>query len=303
MPAEAPWLIFVDTNVFLDFYRIPGERAKRQLEGLLRHRESLIVSEQVHMEYLKSRQKVISDGLKNIKRASLTNVPSLIAESKYGQSAIKSDKALDKKVRKLEEYTTRILLNPNAYDSVYKTAIKLFNSDHEWNLKRPNPLRFTIRNRARKRFVLGYPPRKPDDNSIGDAVNWEWIIECASCSKDKHNILIVSRDTDYGIISGQAIVLNDWLSAEFKKRVGARRKIVLTNKLTVALKKLDEIVTQADEEAEQLVLSGPTVNFLGALKDYPASAPEFERNALKALLLSLDVPLGGLKIPSKDGEE
>lgn len=159
--AEAPWLIFVDTNIFLDFYRIPGERAKRQLEGLLRHRQSIIVTEQVHMEYLKNRQKVITDGLRNMKRTSLTNVPSLIAESKYGQSAIKADKALDAKVKKLEAYTNRLLLNPGAYDNVYKTAIKLFNSDHEWNLKRPNAVRFTVRNLARKRFIMGYPPVRP----------------------------------------------------------------------------------------------------------------------------------------------
>jgi predicted nucleic acid-binding protein len=122
VPAEAPWLIFVDTNVFLDFYRIPGERARRQLDGLLRHRQSIIVTEQVHMEYLKNRQKVIADGLRNIKRSSLTNVPSLIGESKYGQSAIKADKALDTRVKKLEAYTNKLLLNPGAYDSVYKSG-------------------------------------------------------------------------------------------------------------------------------------------------------------------------------------
>ena len=291
MPAEAPWLIFVDTNVFLDFYRIPGERARRQLDGLLKHRESLIVTEQVEMEYLKNRQKVITEGLKNIKRASLANVPSLIAESKYGKSAIKSDQELGKKVKKLEDYASRILINPSANDSVYKTATKLFSSDHEWNLKRPNPLRFTIRNRARKRFVMGYPPRKPNDTSIGDAINCEWIIHCAQESVLKHNILIVSRDTDYGVISGQALVLNDWLRTEFRKRVGARRKIILTNKLTVALKKLDELVTQADEEAEQSVIGQPMANYLTALQNIPNIEPE----VFKRLLVNLSVP--ALEIP------
>lgn len=64
MPADEKWLFFVDTNVFLDFYRLPGDPAKRQLEGLLRHKGSLIVTEQLHMEYLKNRQKVIIESLK-----------------------------------------------------------------------------------------------------------------------------------------------------------------------------------------------------------------------------------------------
>jgi hypothetical protein len=250
------------------------------------------------MEYLKNRQKVITDGLKNIKRASLSGVPSLIAESKYGKSAINADKALEKKVKKLEQYAGRILLNPGAYDNVYKTATKLFRSGHEWNLKRPSALRFTIRNLARKRFALGYPPRKSDDTSIGDAINWEWIIHCAAGSELKPNILIVSRDTDYGVTLSQTAVLNDWLKAEFKMRVGPRRKIVLTNKLTVALKRLDEVVTKADEEAERIVISGPSVNFLGALK-FPEGT-NFDPEIWKEILRN--VPIRSLQIPLKGDE-
>lgn len=215
------------------------------------------------MDYLKNRQKVITDGIRNMKRSTLTGVPVLISESKYGRSAIKADKAVDQKFKKVQGYGASLLLNPRAYDNVYRTATKLFDSNHAWNLKRPNALRFKIRNLARKRFVLGYPPRKPDDTSIGDAINWEWIVHCAAENELKPNILLVSRDADYGITSGETAVLNDLLKAEFKMRVGNRRKIVLTNKLTVALRKLDEVVTSADEEAEKIVLSGPSISFGG----------------------------------------
>src|ERR1700720_3909675 len=48
-----------------------------------------------------------------------------------------------------------------------------------------------------RRFLFGCPPRKKNDSSIGDAINWEWIVECANaCQAEIH---IVSRDTDYGI--------------------------------------------------------------------------------------------------------
>lgn len=68
------------------------------------------------------------------------------------------------------------------------------------------------------------------------------------------NILIVSRDGDYGVTQGKVSALNDWLSYEFKSRVRGRRKIQLTTKLTDALKKLDELVTPADEEVESRLI-------------------------------------------------
>ena len=50
---------------------------------------------------------------------------------------------------------------------------------------------------AWRRFLLGYPPRKADDTSIGDAVNWEWVVDCAK--RANADVVIVSRDSDYGV--------------------------------------------------------------------------------------------------------
>ena len=95
--------------------------------------------------------------------------------------------------------------------------------------------------------------RKPRDTSLGDALNWEWLIKCAETTKNA-NVLIVSRDSDYGLPQGENSILNDWLKAEFEARVRPRRKIELTPKLTVALKKLAEVVTAEDEAVETAVL-------------------------------------------------
>lgn len=66
--------------------------------------------------------------------------------------------------------------------------------------------------------------------------------------------LIVSRDSDYGLPQGDESILNDWLKAEFEARVKPPRKIELTPRLTVALKKLEEVVTPEDEAVETAVL-------------------------------------------------
>ena len=128
---------------------------------------------------------------------------------------------------------------------------RIFKRKYDFNLDRESDDRFRIRALARKRFSLGYPPRKDSDNSFGDAINWEWIVECAN-QTDKE-VIIVTRDTDYGVIHGGKSYLNDWLKKEFQERVSKRRKIILTNKLSFALKAVDEVVTKEMEEAEEQI--------------------------------------------------
>lgn len=288
MATDEKWLFFVDTNVFLDFYRYPGEPAKRQLNGLLRHKDSLIVTEQLHMEYLKNRQKVIADNLKKgLSSERLSSLPSLLADSKFGRATAKADQTLSARLRKLQSYADNVLVKPGAYDSVYRTAVKIFRSEHAWNLKRPNKLRYEIRERAQNRFYLGYPPRKAGDTSMGDAINWEWIVHCAINSAQTPHILIVSRDGDYGVTQTKTPVLNDWLKWEFKNRVPGRRKIELTTKLTDALRKLDEHVTDKDEEIENRVIDSWKGDQDIQLKDL---RPENVRLRYLRLLENLNTP-------------
>ncbi len=67
--------------------------------------------------------------------------------------------------------------NPTAHEPVYKAANDVFAFESEFNLNRAKPERYRIRRQAQRRFILGYPPRKDKDTSIGDAINWEWINE------------------------------------------------------------------------------------------------------------------------------
>lgn len=123
-----------------------------------------------------------------------------------------------------------------------------------------------MRDAAQRRYQLGYPPRKPSDTSIGDAINWEWLIRCAQTTENS-NVLIVSRDGDYGLTEGDDPTLNDWLKAEFEARVKPTRKIELTNRLTVALKRLAEVVSPEDEAAEKSVLEAPSPVLFGNVRN------------------------------------
>jgi hypothetical protein len=156
----------------------------------------------------------------------------------------------------MRETLRAALLQPESRDNVYVAAMKLFKHKSELILARQNhdrPKRHAIRRLAWKRFILGYPPRKSNDTSIGDAINWEWIIDCAT--RTKRSVIIVSRDLDYGVRVGDEIHLNEWLAEEFSDRVPRKgAKIELTEKLSNAFERLNIRVTEQERKAEEKVI-------------------------------------------------
>jgi hypothetical protein len=133
----------------------------------------------------------------------------------------------------------------------------VYHKEDSLRLTRGNPLRRAIRARALRRFLQGYPPRKTGDTSIGDAMNWEWILHCAE--KPKSDVVIVSRDSDYGIRDGAKSYLNDHLKQEFSERISPRRKVIWCTRLSDGLKTLQVPVTQKEKAAEdRLIETAPT---------------------------------------------
>jgi predicted nucleic acid-binding protein len=255
-------LIFIDTNIYLDFYRIrKSDVSIKYLNEIETHKDIIITTSQVEMEYKKHRQNAIFEALGAVKKISdpNTDLPAVVSDAKAVEMIKKSRKVIDEQQKKLKRRIESILTNPNRHDPVFKVLQSLFSNHSEINLNRQNKERYTIRKLALKRFILGYPPRKNSDNSIGDAVNWEWIIRCAEITK-KH-IIIVSRDYDFGLAYENELFVNDWLSQEFKQRISQQRKLILTNKLTQAFKLVEIPVTQEmiDEEDEISKLNPSTI--------------------------------------------
>lgn len=247
--------IFIDTNIFLDFYRIRRtDISMKYLEEIEKHKDLIISTSQVEMEYKKNRQSAILESIGEVKKINNVNltVPAIISDAKAVEMIKKSKKDIDEQQKKLKERIEKILKNPNLNDPVFKILQKLFSHKSPINLNRENKQRFTIRRLALKRFMLGYPPRKSNDNSIGDAVNWEWIVKCAETTK-KH-IIIVTRDTDFGSIHENESYLNDWLRQEFRQRISQQRKLILTDKLSKAFKLVEIPVTQEMIEEEEKVI-------------------------------------------------
>lgn len=258
-------LIFIDTNILLDFYRIRKSNVSlKYLEQIEKHFDLIITSSQVEMEFKKNRQSVILESITEIKKIGTVTgkVPAILSDSKTVEMIAKSRKDIQKRQKSLRDKIEKILKNPTYNDQVYKSLEKLFNHKSDINLNRDNKKRFTIRNLAKKRFLLGYPPRKKSDNSIGDAVNWEWIINCATDSGK--NIILVTRDSDFGCVYDGESYLNDWLKQEFKQRVSRKRKIILTDKLSLAFQMVEIPVTEEMIQEENKVIKQSLQNYMNS---------------------------------------
>lgn len=78
------------------------------------------------------------------------------------------------------------------------------------------------------------------------------MIECAL--RNNGELVIVSRDADYGTVFEDKAYVNDHLKQEFGERVSTKRKLLLYTKLSDALKHFQIPVTRAEEEEEEHII-------------------------------------------------
>lgn len=269
-------LIFIDTNILLDFYRIrKSDISLKYLNEIETHKDKLILTSQVEMEFRKNRQKVILEALGEVNKISSggLGVPTVLFDAKPVEMIKRAQTQISSQQKKIKERIDRLLENPAVHDKVFQTLQKIFKTESDFNLTRENKKRYAIRKLALKRFILGYPPRKKEDNSIGDAINWEWIVDCAART-DKH-IILVTRDNDFGVTAGENSYLNDWLKIEFKERINQKRKIILTDKLSKAFKLVQIPVTKEMVEEEDTVIKKRTELTMQAPEQLKRKLEEF----------------------------
>jgi hypothetical protein len=248
--ASTKKLLFIDTNIWLDFYR---GRSSEAVLALLRHiesvRDQIIATHQLEMEYKNNRQGAIAQGYGELVPPKSLVRPGLFSNARAAKMVTKHIRAAAAHIEKLKAHMIKALEKPTLHDPVYKTCQRLFHRKSDLVLGLNNDKRFTVRRKAVRRYYLGCPPRKRNDTSIGDALNWEWMIACAS----EHNadLVIVSRDGDYGTEVAGQVYLNDHLKQEFIERVGKRRKAYLCTLVSIALKTHFDIDVSDKEREEE----------------------------------------------------
>lgn len=273
-------LLFVDTNIWLDFYRARTEADLSLLEHLEQIADSIIVTSQLEMEFKKSRHAAMTEGIGELKSFQGVSRPGLFSDAKAVQAIQSSQKKVDARVKKLKARYLKALSAPAEHDPVYKICQRIFHKADPLVLTRDMPQRRLIRRRALRRFLLGYPPRKKNDTSMGDAFNWEWMLECANSQNAE--LVIVSRDADYGAIVENKGYPNDHLLQEFRERVSRRRKLFLHSKLSEALQHFKISVTESEKQAEDAIAKPPEASTRDAMLA-DISAHHFDPNQLQAM--------------------
>lgn len=94
-PQNLDALIFIDTNIFLDFYRMrKSDVSIKYLQEIENHKDLIITSNQVEMEFKKNRQEVILETISEVKKNVNINlsVPTILSDARAVENIRKSKK-------------------------------------------------------------------------------------------------------------------------------------------------------------------------------------------------------------------
>lgn len=244
-----PNLLFIDTNIWLDFYRARNETGLQLLSRVEKIADKLIITYQLESEFKKNRQDAIYEGMKQLKEPTQIPSPGIFSDATATRVMARNLKEAGKRAKRLHTRLIRALEDPAQHDPVYQVCQRVFQKIDGLTLKRDNPIRRSIRRSAYRRLLHGCPPGKRGDTSYGDAFNWEWMVNCAITMKA--GLVIVSRDADYGITIGDKSYINDHLRHEFSDRVSRKRKLLLFTSLSAALKTFHVPVSEKEEQVEK----------------------------------------------------
>jgi hypothetical protein len=250
-----PNLLFIDTNIWLDFYRARNETGLQLLSRIEKIADKLIVTYQLESEFKKNRQAAIYEGMKQLKEPTQIPSPGIFSDATATRVMAKNLKEAGKRAKRLHTRLIRALEDPAQHDPVYQVCQRVFQKTDDLTLTRDNPVRRSIRRAAYRRLLHGCPPGKRGDTSYGDAFNWEWMVNCAI--KQAAGLVIVSRDSDYGITIENKSYVNDHLRHEFSDRVSRKRKLLLFTSLSAALKAFDVSVSEKEVAVEEELVARP----------------------------------------------
>ncbi|WP_009633244.1 PIN domain-containing protein [Synechocystis sp. PCC 7509] len=207
--------IFIDANIYLNFFDSNKPELKKLLCSLLESKNSLFINAQIVNEVNRNKlgiaQKSLINHFTNLSNIKSSNLPEhLEMESTNLQSWNSQSKkihqeqeALQKELEALIHKTLEEIMFSN--DQVSRTFSLLF----EGALEASEP-EFQA---ARLRKELGNPPGKPND-PLGDQISWEQFL---NFSRGSEKIWIITNDLDYYTVFKGKRYLNSFLYNELFK--------------------------------------------------------------------------------------
>ena len=223
--------IFVDTNIFLDFYRTQKEPIK-VLEELLLHSGHILFPTQILNEIQRNRISILKQIEKSYKNNKPTFSPTYLLHKSVNYQQLTD---LINTVKTTNEKVTneiREIIEDPTKDEILRKIYEIFHSTEITKIEVTD----NIIKKANKRKLLGIPPYS-DKYTICDEVIWESIL---SYSTD--DLIIVTRDKVYK--DNISFFSDEYNQITAKKILGIEKKI------SSALKMIGESIPDAIEELE-----------------------------------------------------
>jgi predicted nucleic acid-binding protein len=197
--------LFIDTNILLSFYSLSQEdlaELNKLIEAIDRQQITLLLTEQLIDEFNRNREQRIDGAIKSLRTQTFNpQFPQLC-----------------------EDYPEVELLRESLkqYEQIHVTLINNIIADIKAkNLKADRIVRLLfssgkklvanldILDRARFRMGVGNPPGK--NNSLGDAINWECLLENTPAGED---LYFITGDKDFASALNEDefsdFLLNEW---------------------------------------------------------------------------------------------
>lgn len=200
--------LYIDTNIFLTFYHLTKDDLDelKKLALLIEdERINLILPEQTRNEFVRNRDKKISEAITSLKEQKISSrFPTISKGYKEYKDLYKAYKEFEKQkhkiISKIQDGAKDFSLNADILTQ------RIFESANQVDITTD------LIQAAKDRFDLGNPPGK--GNSYGDAINWESLLNEVPEEEDLH---LVSDDGDFASLLDKK-ELNLFLKDEWEKK-------------------------------------------------------------------------------------
>ena len=220
--------IFIDTNIFLDFYRVNNRDSLIELsDEIVKYKRYLIGTEQSNDEFFRNRERIINEFImilnKQINSLYDNNfISTLDCYREYSDDIKKANASIKKMMD-----TCKILIDEIDKDPVYKLYLNVTSKMYTRTE--------LIIDKAIKRKQIGNPPTSTK-NTCCDEIIWETLI-----SNCKDDLIIVSRDNTFK--DNYSFLRN-----EYNKKTG--KKLVVVELISDAIRYNGQIPSEKFEDIE-----------------------------------------------------
>jgi predicted nucleic acid-binding protein len=235
--------VFIDTNILLNFFHFSNEELDSLNDVFASHENGsakVYLTEQVRDEFRRNREAKIKDALGKFQDVNKFNaeLPSFMKKYNEYEEIKKFSSEIKKRVKSIRLKIDKDIKNSTlAADGIIDNILK--NSIIRTRAK-------DCLEKASLRMAIGNPPGKK--GSIGDAINWEILLEVVESGKDLH---IISADGDFYSQIYEDLP-NPFLSEEWEKKKGS--KLFVYRTLSSFMKEhFDGVAFSFDNNKEALI--------------------------------------------------